>query len=301
MGMLQFLLSYLINNTFILMIGMLSVYLLTSLTGMLSMGQASFMAVGGYAAAIVSKYLHMPLIVSMIVAMAAGALFGLLIGLPAVRLRRDYVAIVSLGFGEALVAFLNNFSTFTGGAMGITNIPKYTNKTIICVVLVVLVALIWNFKKSRFGRFCIAIKGDELAAASMGINVARIKLLIFVMAGAISALGGSIYVHTTTYLDPAAFGWDQSSMWIIMVFFGGVNSLTGSLVAGIVLGLIPELLRFSNELRMIIYCVLVLLAVNFRPQGLFGTTEWDIATIRRGFKKLANQLGRGNRNAVGNK
>jgi len=290
MQMFNYLLSYLINNVFILMIGMLGVYVLTGLTGMFSMGQAAFMAVGGYTAAMLAKFLHWPLIATLPASVLMGALFGLLIGLPAVRLRRDYVAIVSLGFGEALVAFLNNSASLTGGALGLTDIPKYTNEYIIIGALVLIIAFIWNFKKSRFGRQCIAIKSDELAAASMGINVARVKLLVFVLAGAISALGGCLYVHTTTYLDSSAFGWDQSSMWIIMVFFGGINSLTGSIFAGIILGLIPEILRFSNELRIVIYCLLVLFIVNFRPEGLFGTVEWDMRTIRRGIGKLSGRI-----------
>lgn len=290
MQMLHYLLSYLINNVFILMIGMLGVYVLTGLTGMFSMGQAAFMAVGGYTAAMLAKFLHWPLVATIPASVLMGALFGLVIGLPAVRLRRDYVAIVSLGFGEALVAFLNNSASLTGGALGLTDIPKYTNEYIIVGALVLIVAFIWNFKKSRFGRQCIAIKSDELAAASMGINVTRVKLLVFVLAGAISALGGCLYVHTTTYLDSSAFGWDQSSMWIIMVFFGGINSLTGSIFAGIILGLIPEILRFSNELRIVIYCMVVLFIVNFRPQGLFGTVEWDLHTIRRGISRLSGLI-----------
>lgn len=278
---LSYLYSFLIDNVLILMIGMLGVYVLTGLTGMFSMGQAAFMAVGGYAAAMLSKYLHMPLLVTMPAAVLTGTLFGFLIGLPAVKLRRDYVAIVSLGFSEALVAFLNNTASITGGALGLTAVPKYTTRPMIIVIFVLMILFIWNLKNSRFGRECIAIKSDELAAASMGIDVARVKLLVFTLAGAISALGGCLYVHTTTYLDSAAFGWTQSSMWIVMVFFGGVNSLTGSVFAGIVLGLIPEIFRFSDALRIVIYCIIVLFIVNFRPQGLFGETELDRKTIKR--------------------
>jgi branched-chain amino acid transport system permease protein len=283
----SYMFSFLINNVLILMIGMLGVYVLTGLTGMFSMGQAAFMAVGGYTAAMLAKFLGHGLLVTLPAAIAVGAIFGFLIGIPAVKLRRDYVAIVSLGFGEALVAFLNNSASLTGGALGLTAIPRYTNRPMIIIVFVIIVAFIWNLKKSRFGRQCIAIKSDELAAASMRINVARIKLLVFTMAGAISALGGALYVHTTGYLDSAAFGWDQSSMWIIIVFFGGINSLSGSIFAGILLGLIPEILRFSNEIRIVIYCIIVLFIVNFRPQGLFGELELTYTTIKGAFRGLA--------------
>jgi branched-chain amino acid transport system permease protein len=143
--------------------------------------------------------------------------------------------------------------------------------------------MIASFKNSRFGRQCLAIKSDELAAAALGIDVASIKLLVFVLAGGISGFAGALWVHTTTYIDPSAFSFVQSSMWIIMVFFGGINSLTGSIFAGIFLGMLPEVLRFSNELRIAIYCGVVLFIINFRPQGLFGTTELNFATIRRLF------------------
>lgn len=287
---LTYLWSFLVNNVFIMLIGMLGVYVLTGLTGMFSMGQAAFMAVGGYTAAMLAKFFGWPMALTLPVAVAMGLFMGFIIGLPAVKLRRDYVAIVSLGFGEALVALLNNSASITGGALGLTSIPKYTTKTMIIVILVLVIVGIWNLKKSRFGRECIAIKSDELAAKSMGIHVARTKLLIFSLAGGISALGGCLYVHTTSYLDSAAFGWDQSSMWIIMVFFGGINSLTGAVFAGVILGLIPEIFRFSSEMRIVIYCIIVLFIVNFRPQGLFGETELDLKTIKRIFKRPKKAL-----------
>ena len=282
---LNYMLLFLVNNVFILMIGMLGVYVLTGLTGMFSMGQAAFMAVGGYTSAMLSKYMGYPIYVTIPLAILVGAICGFLIGIPAVRLRRDYLAVVTLSFGEALVAFLNNTAS-TGGALGLTAIPRRTTPWLIVGILVVIIALVWNLKKWRFGRECIAIKSDELAAASMGINVPVVKLIVFTLAGAITALGGALYVHTTGYIDSASFGWDQSSLWIVMVFFGGINSLSGSIFAGIILGLIPEILRFSNELRIIIYCAIVLFIINFRPQGLFGEVELDFKTIRKAGLKV---------------
>ena len=278
---LGYMLNFLVRNVFVLLIGMLGVYVLTGLTGMFSLGQASFMAVGGYTSAMLSKYYNLPFYITLPAAILMGVIFGVLIGIPAVKLRRDYVAIVSLGFGQALVAFLQNSSSITGGALGLTSIPKYVEEWHICVALVLVIAAIASLKKSRFGRQCLAIKHDELAAASMGIHVARIKLIIFTLAGGISAFGGFLYVHSLGYLDSGSFGWDQSSMWIIIVFFGGINSLTGAIFAGILLNILPEFFRFSNELRIIIYCLVVLFIINFRPQGLFGETELDWATLKR--------------------
>ena len=270
--MLNYYLTYLINNAAIVVIGMLGVYVITGLTGMFSLGQAAFMAVGGYTAGMLSKFLGWPIWATIPAAILAGAILGFLVGIPVIRLRRDYVAVVSLGFSQALVAVLNNAASITGGALGLTAIPRYTTKLMIVISLV----------------FIIAIKVDELAAASMGINVARTKLTVFVLACAISSFAGCLYVHTTSYLDSASFGWDQSSMWIIMVYFGGVNSLTGSVLAGLVLTMIPEIFRFSAEWRTVIYAVIVLLIVNFRPQGLMGETELDGKTFRKIGKAIAS-------------
>ncbi len=286
--MLNYYLTYLINNAAIVVIGMLGVYVITGLTGMFSLGQAAFMAVGGYTAGMLSKFLGWPIWATIPAAILAGAILGFLVGIPVIRLRRDYVAVVSLGFSQALVAVLNNAASITGGALGLTAIPRYTTKLMIVISLVFIIAIIWQLKKSRFGRQCIAIKVDELAAASMGINVARTKLTVFVLACAISSFAGCLYVHTTSYLDSASFGWDQSSMWIIMVYFGGVNSLTGSVLAGLVLTMIPEIFRFSAEWRTVIYAVIVLLIVNFRPQGLMGETELDGKTFRKIGKAIAS-------------
>lgn len=286
--MLSYYLTYMINNAFIIVIGMLGVYVITGLTGMFSMGQAAFMAVGGYTAGMLAKFLGAPIFLTLPASMIVGAAMGFLIGIPVIRLRRDYVAVVTLGFSQALVAVLNNSASITGGALGLTAIPRYTNKAMIVIILVLVTAGIWQLKKSRFGRECIAIKVDELAASSMGIDVARTKLIVFVLACAISALAGCLYVHTTSYLDSASFGWDQSSMWIIMVYFGGVSSLTGSIFSGVVLTMIQEIFRFSAEWRTVIYCVIVLVIVNFRPQGLFGETELDLKTIRKIGRNIAS-------------
>ena len=298
--MASYYLTYMINNAFIIVIGMLGVYVITGLTGMFSMGQAAFMAVGGYTAAMLAKYLGAPIFITLPASMIVGAFLGFLIGIPVIRLRRDYVAVVTLGFSQALVALLNNSASITGGALGLNGIPRYTSKPMIVIILVLVTAGIWRLKKSRFGRECVAIKMDELAAASMGIDVAKTKLTVFILACAISALAGCLYVHTTSYLDSASFGWDQSSMWIIMVYFGGVSSLTGSIFSGIVLTMIQEIFRFSAEWRTVIYCVIVLVIINFRPQGLFGEAELDGKTLRkvgRGIRSLPQKL----RNAAGGK
>jgi len=200
LGYLQYMLLFMIDYVLILLIGMLAVFLLTGLVGMFSMGQAAFMALGGYSAAMLSRFIAAPIWITAPFAVAVGALFGLMLGLPAVKLRRDYIAIITLGFGEAVVAFLNNASSLTGGALGLSGISKQTTPLGILICVVIIITMIANLKHTRFGRQCMAIKIDELAAAALGIHVARIKLIIFTLAGGISAFAGALWVHTTTYI-----------------------------------------------------------------------------------------------------
>ena len=146
---------------------------------------------------------------------------------------------------------------------------------------VVVIALIAMFKGSKYGRQCIAVRSDELAAKAMGINVPRVKMVAFLISVAFTAYGGCLYAFYTAYVDPTLFDWRRSAEWVIMVFFGGVNSLTGSILSTFVLSGLPEMLRFLQNYRAIIYAVLVLLIINFKPSGLLGEWELTPAGVRR--------------------
>ena len=274
-----------LTNVGITLVGVLSVFVVTGLTGLFTLGQASFMAIGAYAAGILAKMLGWGFIPSALAAMLAGGFMGLLIALPTVRLRRDYIALITFGFGQAVTSVINNLSGITGGATGLTSIPKYTTPWHVLISLVIIGAIVWNLKNSRFGRQCVALKSDELAANAMGINVTRIKTIAFVIASMLTAYGGVLYAFHTTYADAKIFTWNRSAEWLIVVFFGGMGSMTGALLAGILLGILPELLRATDNLRIIIYCLVVLITINFRPQGMLGTYEFSI-------KRLAARLRR---------
>ena len=161
--------------TGITLVGVLGVYLITGLTGLFSLGQAAFMAIGGYVSAVLVKNLNVPVPLAVVAAIATGTLAGLLVGYPTVRLRRDYISLVTLGFGEAIVAVLNNSANITGGAMGISGIPQLTTLPVLGVSVVVCLAIVILYKNSKYGRQCLALRSDELAAKSMGIDVCRIK------------------------------------------------------------------------------------------------------------------------------
>ena len=274
--------------TGIALIGVLGVYMVTGLTGLFSFGQAAFLAIGAYVSAVLYKSLGLPLPLAALVAMLVGLAAGLLVGLPTVRLRRDYISLVTFGFGEAIIAVLNNTANITGGAMGLSGVPQRTSFLLVLASVLVCLAIVISYKNSKYGRQCLALRNDELAAKSMGINVERLKLLTFLIASVMTSFAGVLYVFYTTYVEPGAFGWVISAEWMIIVFVGGVNSLTGAVVATVLLTGLPEFLRFASEWRIAIYCIIVLLILNFRPSGIFGEHEISLRFLRQLFRKGAS-------------
>ncbi len=273
--------------TGIALIGVLGVYMVTGLTGLFSFGQAAFLAIGAYVSAVLYKNLGLPLPLAALVAMLVGLAAGLLVGLPTVRLRRDYISLVTFGFGEAIIAVLNNTANITGGAMGLSGVPQRTSFLLVFASLLVCLAIVISYKNSKYGRQCLALRNDELAAKSMGINVERLKLGTFLIASVMTSFAGVLYVFYTTYVEPGAFGWVISAEWMIIVFVGGVNSLSGAVVATFVLTGLPEFLRFASEWRIAIYCVIVILILNFRPSGIFGEHEISLRFLQKLFRKGA--------------
>ena len=268
------LVSNILTQVFITLIAVAGVYVLTGLTGMFSLGQAAFMAIGAYASGLLVVRAHMPIVPACILAVLLATVVGFLIGYPVVRLRRDYISLVTLGFGEAIAALLNRMTTLTGGASGLTGIPRTVGLGITAVSAVVVLALVAFFKTSKYGRQCIALRGDELAAKAMGINVTKVKMIAFLLSVALTSYSGCLYAFYMSYVDPTGFGWKKSADWVIMVFFGGVNSLTGSTLGAFILSALPQALRSLQSYRYVIYAILVLIILNFKPSGLLG--EWEL-------------------------
>lgn len=279
--MSDFMLS-LITFTTITVMGVVSIFPLTGLTGLFSFGQAAYMAVGAYVAGIAAVRLELSLLPCILIGVATSGLVALIVGIPTLKLRKDYFALMSLGLGEAITAILRKFSNITGGAAGLSNIPKRVSTLAIIIAAVVLIALVAFFKNSSYGRMSLAIKTDELAAKSFGIDVFRHKLKVYLFTSMIAGFTGTLYAFFITFIDPGMFGWTKSSEWVIFLFFGGVNSLTGSIIAAITLQVLPEILRFATEARIVMYTVMILLVINFRPQGLLG--EWELS--RRSLQAL---------------
>ena len=284
------LLSNILTLVFITLIAVAGVYVLTGLTGMFSLGQAAFMAIGAYASGLLVVKAHLPLIPAIVLAVLLAVAVGYLIGYPVVRLRRDYISLVTLGFGEAIAALLNRMTSLTGGASGFTGIPRKVGLGIAGVSAAIAIVLVAFFKTSKYGRQCIALRGDELAAKAMGINVTRVKMTAFLLSVALTAYSGCLYAFYMSYVDPSGFGWKKSADWVIMVFFGGVNSLTGSTLGAFILSALPQALRGLQNYRYVIYAVLVLLIINFKPSGLLGEWELTPTNIKRSLNSLRRRL-----------
>lgn len=280
----------------IAIIGVVSIFPLTGMTGLFSFGQAAYMAIGAYVSSMCALRLHLPFVICLILGVAASGLVALVIGYPTLKLRRDYFALMSLALGDAIVAVLNWLGTYTGGAAGLSGIPKTVDIGLIVISTIFVVVLVAAFKKSRYGRMSLAIKTDELAAKSFGISVFGHKMKVYVFTSMISGFAGVLYAFYATFLDPSLFGWTASSEWVIFLFFGGVNSLSGSILSTVLLySVLPAALMSYSDLRIIIYSVLVLLVLNFKPGGLMGEKEISFNWVKRYFnfgKKTADQGGR---------
>jgi len=260
-------------------LGVLGTFVLTGLTGLFSLGQAAFMGLGAYAAALAVVKYGFPFPVAVLLAVLLSVGVAYVIGFATLKIRQDFFALVTFGFGEALRAVMDESVKYTGGAMGFSGVPQLTTPVLAFGSLAVAVWLIRNVRHSKFGRDCLAIRTDELAAQVIGINSFAHKLKVFMLGAGLSAFAGALMAFFTTYVEPAMFGWIQSAIWIIMVFFGGRDSLTGTIIGAAMLSALPEVLRFASEWRVLIYCVIILLIINFRPAGLFGRWELSFADL----------------------
>ena len=264
-----------------------SLNLATGFLGQLVLGHAGFMSVGAYSAALFTMYSGLPTVVSFPLALLVGgivaAAFGVIIGVPALRLKGDYLAILTLGFGE-IIRVLILAMPFTGGAAGLSGIPLLTTFTYVFIIAIITVAVIFAFIHSRHGRAVIAIREDEIAAEAAGIHTTYYKLLAFVLAAFFAGIAGGLYAHHIGVLDPSKFDFNYSVEILIMVVLGGMGSITGSIVAAIVLTLLPELLRGFSEYRMLIYSVILICVMLFKPSGLLGQHELSLSKILNKFR-----------------
>ncbi len=265
---------YVLTQVCITLVSVCGIYILTGLTGMFSLGSAAFMAIGAYVSGLLVLNFGMNMYLAFLLAIIFAVVVGYIIGFPVVRLRRDYISLVTLGFGESIAQLILLLSQYTGGAFGLIGVPRKVNVWFTLVAAIIAITLTALFKTSKYGRQCIAVKSDELAAKAMGINASKVKMIAFLLSCAMTAFAGCMYAFYVGYVGPTDFGWKKSADWVIMVFFGGVNSLTGSIFGGAFLTFLPQYMQALNKYRYIVYAILVLFILNFKPNGLFG--EWEL-------------------------
>jgi len=214
------------------------------------------------------------LLISLSIAAVFAGLTGIAIGVPALRLRGDYLAIITLGFGEVIRVIINNIG-ITGGAQGFTGIPKISTFDNVFWITIFVVFFIYTLTHSRQGRAILSIREDEIAAEAVGVKTTKFKVMGFAIAAAIAGVGGGLYAHYIAFLDPNTFNFMRSTEILVIVVLGGMGSLTGSILAAIVLTIMPEALRSFANYRLLLYSFLLVVMMIFRPEGIFGTKEFS--------------------------
>ncbi|HET3633792.1 branched-chain amino acid ABC transporter permease [Streptococcus pneumoniae] len=258
--------------------------LIVGFSGQFSLGHAGFMAIGAYAAAIIGS--KSPTYGAFFGAMLVGALLSgavaLLVGIPTLRLKGDYLAVATLGVSEIIRIFIINGGSLTNGAAGILGIPNFTTWQMVYFFVVITTIATLNFLRSPIGRSTLSVREDEIAAESVGVNTTKIKIIAFVFGAITASIAGSFQAGFIGSVVPKDYTFINSINVLIIVVFGGLGSITGAIVSAIVLGILNMLLQDVASVRMIIYALALVLVMIFRPGGLLGT--WELS-LSRFFKK----------------
>ena len=293
--------STILCNIFIYVLFAVSLNITVGLMGQLSLGHAGFIAVGAYSSVMFTKYIFtsvpndaVRLILGCIIGGLFAALFGFLVGIPILRLKGDYLAIITLAFGEMIKFTIQNLD-FLGGAAGIRRIPQITTFTSIFWIVVICIIIITMIMTSRYGRLVLSIREDEIAAENIGIPINKIKLFGFTISAMFAGVGGALLAHSYPTLEPLQFNFVFSIDILVMVVLGGLGSITGAIVSASLLTILNESLRsFANffpsnigmyvqQGRYAFYALVLIFIMIFRPSGLLGTGEFRLNGI---IKKL---------------
>lgn len=274
--------------------------------GQISLGHAAFAAIGGYAVALLTTQAEWGSLSSVIAAIAMSAVAGAFLGLTSLRVRHDFLAIVTLGFG-IIVQSLANRLEFTGAALGISGVTRPSVfgdpisrehfAILVCIVMLVAIVVAWGLSRSRLGLAWRAVRDDDLVAGTMGLHVWGLKLSAFSIGSAYGGLGGALLAFHLGFVGSDTFSLDMSVTVLAMIVVGGLGSLTGAVVGGVILAALPEFLREVATYRLMIYGALLVLVVVFRPTGLFGGPALVPGAAGR-LHSLAARLGFGSKAEV---
>lgn len=299
-----------------------SLNLTVGILGELSLGHAGFMCVGAFAGALFSKCMKgsmnptVSLIIAVIIGAVVAAVFGILIGIPVLRLKGDYLAIVTLAFGEIIKNIINavylgrdgsgfhislkdsmslnmdaDGEVLIKGAQGITGTPQAATFTIGVILVLITLFIVMNLVNSRTGRAIMAIRDNRIAAESIGINITKYKLMAFSISAGLAGVAGVLYAHNLTTLTalPKNFGYNMSIMILVYVVLGGIGSIRGSVIATVILYLLPEMLRGLSNYRMLMYAIVLILAMLFNSAPQFVVIRERMFAALKGNKKPAKE------------
>ncbi len=269
----------------------ISLNLIIGYAGQVSLGHAAFYGIGAYTSALVSVYWHFPFPLALTAAVLTTAVCGLALGLPTLRLREDYLAIVTLGFGVIVDMVALNLE-ITGGPDGIVGIPapiilglsfrsqpRYLGLVVLCVLSVL--GLTYRLVQSYHGRALRAIRDHEVTAQVMGINTPAYKIAVFTLAAALAGLAGVLYAHYISFINPESFGLHTSILALCMVVLGGMGSLAGSIVGALILSVLPELLRRFHAYQDLLYGALLVGLLIWRPEGIMGRGNMSLKFLQK--------------------
>jgi len=269
-----------------------SLNLVTGFLGELSLGHAGFMSIGAYSSALISIALSntLPPAAAFLIALLCGgilaAFFGFIIGVPVLRLRGDYLAIVTLAFGEIIKSIIN-YLKFTGGSKGLSKIPLYSdyrNFTVVFIITVITIVLISNLIDSRDGRAIKSIRDNDIAAESIGINISKYKVSAFVIAAGFAGIAGALYAHNVGIIKPNIFDYNKSIEILVFVVLGGMGNIPGSIISAIILTLLPEFLRGADNLRMLLYAIVLIVMMIFNNSKFKSSLS-----LNKTFRKLGKE------------
>ncbi|WP_313345732.1 branched-chain amino acid ABC transporter permease [Sedimentibacter sp.] len=265
----------------------LGLSLLTGFTGLFSFGHAGFMAIGAYMAASMTMKYGMPFFIALLIGGVSAMLVSLVIGKLTLNLKGDYFCIATLGFGEATRLILDNVQYF-GGARGLSSIPTQGTTTLFNVIIINIAAvfILISIIKSRHGRNMVAIREEELAAQAIGIDIFKYKMMALAISALYAGISGGLLAHYLGYIQPVMFKMVKSTELTIIVIFGGLGSVSGSVIGTILLTFLPEILRSFYNWRLVIYGAAVILIMITRPQGLMGGKEFSIKPIIKLAKRI---------------
>ena len=300
-GLISLLISVgVINNvylTVLMTIGIniilaISLNLIIGVTGQFSLGHAGFMIIGAYCAGVAVKQFSASLggiLLGMLIGIVISGAVALIVAIPTLRLRGDYLAIATLGFGEIIRIIILNMK-ITNGAAGLI-LPKLIDWQVIFAAVVICTIIILNFCRYAQGRACISVREDEIAAEAMGINTTKYKIMAFVLGAMIASVAGALYAGAFYVIKPEMFTFNKSIDILVLVVFGGMGSFTGSFIAAGVIGVLNTVLQQFSDIRMILYGLMLVGIMIFRPSGLLGTKEFTFSNLFERFGKRKEARG----------